>query len=193
MPTITFAPYTPTKTSVLFAQKKSVEDVAKWNELWQRYSSLYSNYKIRLENLIKIYVDGKTRSRYPSIKNLSPEQEKEIITSALRDVIDPEDFELTSQDLIVKYHNSIIDFCRVDKDTKDIFGLVNVHWVFNLVSNELDYNIFFADIENIGYKRTKRSEKKQPNELFRVDSNKQVIVDDGVLETALDYLRQINW
>ncbi len=193
LPTITFAPYTPTKTSVLFAQKKSVEDVAKWNELWQRYSSLYSNYKIRLENLIKIYVDGKTRSRYPSIKNLSPDQEKEIITSALRDVIDPEDFELTSQDLIVKYHNSIIDFCRVDKDTKDIFGLVNVHWVFNLVSDELDYNIFFADIENIGYKRTKRSEKKQPNELFRVDSNKQVIVDDGVLETALDYLRQINW
>jgi len=48
-------------------------------------------------------------------------------------------------------------------------------------------------VENIGYKKTKRGEKPMPNELFRTNEQGEVMIDDGVIETALDYLRKIRW
>ena len=50
-----------------------------------------------------------------------------------------------------------------------------------------------AEVENIGYKRTKRGEKLMPNELYRVNDKGEVLVDDGVTKTALDYMRKIEW
>ena len=41
-----------------------------------------------------------------------------------------------------------------------------------------------------------RGEKPMPNELYRFieeDGKEKILVDDGALETALDYLKQINW
>jgi type I restriction enzyme M protein len=32
-----------------------------------------------------------------------------------------------------------------------------------------------------------------PNELYRVNKKGEVLVDDGVKETALDYLRDVLW
>jgi len=65
----------------------------------------------------------------------------------------------------------------------------------------LNYKIFMAEVENIGYKRTKRGEKPMPNELYREGEVKYpdgttktgVLVDDNIMETALDYMRQIKW
>jgi type I restriction enzyme M protein len=34
-----------------------------------------------------------------------------------------------------------------------------------------------AEVENIGYKKTKRGEKPMPNELFRTDDNGEILVD----------------
>ena len=50
-----------------------------------------------------------------------------------------------------------------------------------------------AEVENIGYKRTKRGEKPMPNELYRMNDKSEVLVDDGVKETTLDYLREVLW
>ena len=58
-----------------------------------------------------------------------------------------------------------------------------------------------AEVENVGYKRTKRGENPMPNELFREgeiiypDGTKKwgILVDDGVKETALDFVRDIKW
>jgi type I restriction enzyme M protein len=41
LPTLAFAPYTQTKTNLLFAQKKTEAEVTKWNELWAKYSEEY--------------------------------------------------------------------------------------------------------------------------------------------------------
>ena len=57
--------------------------------------------------------------------------------------------------------------------------MVNVWWVFGEVARELSYPIFMAEADRIGYKRTKRSERLQPNELFRVDEHNEIIVDDS--------------
>jgi len=41
LPTLAFAPYTQTKTNLLFAQKKTEAQVKKWNDLWEKYSKEY--------------------------------------------------------------------------------------------------------------------------------------------------------
>ena len=50
-----------------------------------------------------------------------------------------------------------------------------------------------AEVENVGYKRTKRREKFMPNELYRTNEKGEVLVDDGVKETILDHLRDVKW
>ena len=52
--------------------------------------------------------------------------------------------------------------------------------------------MFLAEVENIGYKRTKRGEKITVNELFRTDDQDKVLLveEDGIIETALDHLRK---
>ena len=50
-----------------------------------------------------------------------------------------------------------------------------------------------AEATNIGYKRTKRGEKAMPNDLYRLNQDGEVIIDDNVKTTILDYMRDIRW
>lgn len=193
LPQLTFEPFTSTKTSLLFAQKKTKAEIEEWNKIWDKYSNEWSNLKTRCENLTKIYLEEKDRSKLPSIKNLTENQEKEILTRMLKDYIEEEDKILSSKKLVEKYKDELKDLCKYDKDTKEFFGFVNTWWVFGEVAKELNYKIFMAEVENIGYKRTKRGEKPMPNELYRVNEKSEILVDDGVKETALDYLREAKW
>ena len=86
-----------------------------------------------------------------------------------------------------------IELCKIDKSTQYVFGKVNAWWVFGEVVKELNYKIFMAEVENVGYKRTKVGYNPMPNELCRVNNNGDILVDDGVKETALDYLRDVLW
>ncbi|HSQ98127.1 MAG TPA: N-6 DNA methylase [Rickettsiales bacterium] len=193
LPQLTFEPFTSTKTSLLFAQKKTKEEIEKWNELWTKYSNEWNLLKTRCENLVAIYSEEKDRKKLPSIKDLSEKEEKEILTRMLKDYIEEDDNKLSSKELVEKYKDELKELCQYDNDTKDIFGFVNTWWVFGEVAKELNYKIFMAEVENIGYKRTKRGEKPMPNELFRTNNKGEVLVDDGIKETALDYLRSIEW
>ena len=193
LPQLTFAPFTGTKTSLLFAQKKTKKEIDKWNELWSKYSNEWRSLKTRCENLIKVYFEDKDRENLPSIKDLSQEEEKVILERMLKDYIEKEDKKLTSKELVEKYKDELKELCKYDKDTKDVFGFVNTYWVFSEVAKELNYKIFMAEVENVGYKRTKRGEKPMPNELYRISEKGEVLVNDEVKETALDYLREVQW
>ena len=50
-----------------------------------------------------------------------------------------------------------------------------------------------AEVENIGYKRTTRSEKITENDLYRMNDKNEIIIDDGVKEKVLDFLRDVKW
>ena len=50
LPQVTFAPFTPTKTSILFAQKKTSYEISRWNTVWQEKSKEYSKLKTKCEN-----------------------------------------------------------------------------------------------------------------------------------------------
>jgi len=201
LPQLTFEPFTSTKTSLLFAQKKTKQEIEDWNKYWSEYSNEWSKLKTRVENLLKVYIDKKDKSKFPSIKNLTEQEEKEILLRMLKDYKEVEDDNLSAKELTEKYQDELKELCKYDKDTKDVFGFVNTWWVFGEVAKELNYKIFMAEVENIGYKRTKRGEKTMPNELYREGEIEYpdgtiktgVLVDDDIMETALDYMRQIKW
>ena len=193
LPQLTFEPFTSTKTSLLFAQKKTKKEIKEWDKHWSEFSKEWSYLKTRCENLIKIYVDGKNRKQYPSIKELTEDKERVILIRMLKDYFVKDDEDLSPKEIIEKYQDELKTLCKFDKDTKDIFGFVNTWWVFGEVSEELNYKIFMAEVGDIGYKRTKRGERPMPNDLFRVNDMGEVIVDDSVKEKALDYMREIQW
>lgn len=193
LPQITFEPYTSTKTSILFLQKKTKVEIDEWNNLWSEKSNEYNLLKTRVENLIKVYEKTKEKNKLPSIKELTQDEEKNILVRMLRSYIKDEDDSLSSDDLIEKYSLELKDLCKYDKDTVNVFGYVNTWWVFGEVAEMQNYNIFMAEAENVGYKRTKRGEKLKPNDLYRVDIDNSIIIDDGKKEKILDYMREINW
>ncbi|MFH1712880.1 MAG: N-6 DNA methylase [Candidatus Jacksonbacteria bacterium] len=193
LPQLTFEPFTSTKTSLLFAQKKTKTEIAEWNKLWSQYSNEWSNLKTRCENLMAVYLEGKDRKKLLSIKNLKEAEEKEILARMLKDYLETDDKKLSAKPLLEKYADELNDLCKYNRDTKDVFGFVNSWWVFGEVAKKLNYKIFMAEIENIGYKRTKRGEKPMPNELYRVNNKGEILIDDGTLKTALDYMRKIEW
>ncbi len=203
LPQLTFEPYTSTKTSLLFAQKKTSEEVEKYTETWAKYAEEFGGLRTKVENFVKVYLQGKDRKKLLSIKDLSPEEEKAILKRYLKNYWEEDDENLSIKEILEKYADEIKDLGRFDRS---LLGTLitdyreNDWWVFGEVARELDYKIFMAEVENVGYKRTKRGEKPMPNELYRVGENGEILVDDlpdgeagGVKETALDYLREVSW
>ena len=60
LPPVTFSPYTTTKTSILFAQKKKAESIKIWNNIWERKAKEYTRLKLKCENLCAV-VAGKKK------------------------------------------------------------------------------------------------------------------------------------
>jgi len=58
LPQVTFEPYTSTKTSLLFAQKKKKKEIQEWNKLWEKYGKEWSLLKTRINDYIKYFVNG---------------------------------------------------------------------------------------------------------------------------------------
>ena len=193
LPQISFEPYTSTKTSILFAQKKTAAEVKAWNDAWDSASKEYSRLVTQAKNLIAVANGTKQKAKLPSIKNLTEEQERKVLARMLKNYLTELDDELDANTLIKKYTEELESICTIDKDTKDTFGFVNTWWVFGEVASELDYAVFMAEADNIGYKRTKRGERPMPNDLYRTDLNGDILFDDGIETTILDAMRKIDW
>jgi type I restriction enzyme M protein len=95
----------------------------------------------------------------------------------------------------LRFRTKIDQLVKIDKDTIDIFGHVNTSWVFREVAKALSYEIFMAEVDNVGYKRTKRGERRLENDLFRSDASGRLIYEPDPSEDlkVLDYLRGIAW
>ena len=169
LPQVTFEPFTSTKTSLLFAQKKTKAEVEHWDNLWKKYGEEWSFLKTRCENLFAVYFDEKDREKLPSIKGMTEMQEKAILARMLKDYFEDDDEKLSPKEILLKYKNEFDTLLYCDNDTKDVFGFVNTSWVFGEVAKELNYKIFMAEADNVGYKRTKRGEKPMPNDLYDIE------------------------
>lgn len=193
LPQLTFEPYTSTKTSILFAQKKTKEEITAWNDAWNTASKDYSQLKTRVDNLISVWDGKKLKAKLPSIKKLTADEEVALLRKMLKHYISDADDCLDTNGLIGKYREELELLCKPDKDTKETFGHVNTWWVFSEVAANLDYSIFMAEAEAIGYKRTKRGERPMQNELYRTNTAEEILIDDGNETTILDAMRKIVW
>jgi type I restriction enzyme M protein len=175
LPQVTFEPHTSTKTSLLFAQKKTATEIAEWQRLWEQYGREWAELNTRVANYIKVYLEGADRKKYPSIADATPEQEREQINRFLKDYRSEEDAALTIIELLEKYKDEIIELSKFDKVIAPIYGYYNLFWVFNEVSKKMDSDLFMAEVENVGYKKTKRGEKPTINDLFDLEYAPQYI------------------
>jgi len=174
LPQITFEPFTSTKTSLLFAQKKTREQVKEWNEVWDKYGREWSLLKTRVNDYVKYFLHQEKLNK-KWVKEVVEDLEKHNISNItqnlqrfLKDYITKEDKTLDPLSLLTKYSEEIESLSKYDKDT-EVFGFYNAWWVFGEVAQELNYDIFMAEAENVGYKRTKRGENPMPNDLYDLE------------------------
>lgn len=189
LPVLTFEPYTSTKTSLLFAQKKIAKEVVQWNELWDKYGKEWSLLKTRVNDYIQFFVEEKGLNKKWA-KDVVEDIEKENwtnikknISRLLKNHLTDDDKELEVKELLTKYLAELAELLQYDNDTCDEFGFYNAWWVFSEVASKHNYPIFMADVENVGYKRTKRGEREMPNDLYDIEFapntiNKQEIIDE---------------
>ena len=170
LPQVAFEPYTQTKTSLLFARKKTTAELADWDRRWQDVTKEWANLVTRIENYRKVFVEGASQSRFPSIKNHAEVEVRENIGRILRTVLTPAEIAMPLKDLLELKQELIDEAVQADTDTADVFGRVNVAWIFAQVASDVDYRIFIAEARQVGYKRTKRGERPQPNDLFDIEA-----------------------
>ena len=174
LPQITFEPFTSTKTSLLFAQKKTKKQLEQWNEVWDKFGKEWSLLKTRVADYMEYFLNGeKLNKKWAKdvVENIEKNNTAHIkvnIERFLKDYLTPEDVELTPKELLKKYSEEIDSISKFEKE-KNVFGFYNAWWVFGEVAKELDYDIFMAEAENVGYKRTRRGENPMPNDLYDLE------------------------
>lgn len=124
---------------------------------------------------------------------------KTNIKRFLKDYVTPEDEVLNPEELLSKYSEEINSLSKYEKEA-NVFGFYNAWWVFGEVSKEMDFDIFMAEAENVGYKRTKRGENPMPNDLYDLEYapntlNTKEIIDNydkdiSILKEQLDELQK---
>lgn len=214
LPQLTFDPYTKTKTSLLFAQKKTKQEVEEWNSLWNKYGSEWGKLKTRVVRYYNFFVKNeKISKKYAWVKELTTdvnqlleaEDGKAIdlinnddknailinIKRFLKDYVTADDEKLEIKPLLEKYAEEITELSKYDNET-DVFGFYNTWWVFGEVAKKMNYDIFMAEAENVGYKRTKRGEYPMPNDLFDIEYAPQKIDTKAIIDVYNEKLATLN-
>jgi len=190
LPQLTFEPFTSTKTSLLFAQKKTTAEVEAWNALWNKYAAEWGQLKTRVENYINVFIKGKPKDKYSSIREHNEETIRENIFRFLKDYLDENDKKLGISDILRKYEEEVSEISTYDTDMTDFVGFCNVRWVFSEVTNEQPYRILMCEAENVGYKRTRRRENPMPNDLFKTNKEGEVLINIDDPSSLLDHIRK---
>lgn len=197
LPQVTFEPFTSTKTSLLFAQKKTKKQVEQWNTLWDKYGKEWSLLKTRVTDYVRYFVrEEKLNKRWAKdvVEDIEKENFGNIKTNIQRfvkDYLTPEDEALNLKELLEKYSEEINSISKYEKET-NVFGFYNAWWVFGEVTKDLDYDIFMAEAENVGYKRTKRGENPMPNDLYDLEYAPSQIDTKGIIASCDKNLKILN-
>jgi type I restriction enzyme M protein len=122
------------------------------------------------------------------------EESSAALTELLRDKLPRNAAALSLPELVETAYDDIVEAAELNY-TEDPKGqpYCNAWWCFAEVTSraEFDYEVFFAEAEHVGYKRTTRHPDgiPQPNDLFQTDESGNVVVDTENPRKILDYLR----
>ncbi|WP_306010442.1 N-6 DNA methylase [Bacillus sp. MMSF_3328] len=144
LPMVAFKPYTPTKTSILFARKKTQKEVMQFDAIWE------STFD-QVESAIKVLNKGINKKRLKELET------QDAIFYLLKGKVPDEELEELKIEELVTIYSSLIKEC-----------ISNPVWLtFSKVSEMLSYDFLIAHAEEVGYKRSKKlGEQKRPNQLY---------------------------
>ncbi|MEO0807249.1 MAG: N-6 DNA methylase [Cyanobacteria bacterium J06643_4] len=199
---------TPTLTSLLFAQKKTGNEIINWDTLWQSHES-HANKTIKKA---KLFLSAKERKSFDT-----PAELQALLLDTLKDVISEHDWVYkkgkNAKVLRVLPHHS---FQSVDQ-AADYYSLLLKssgiskyisRYAFFKTAKALNVEHHTYAVDEVGFKLSKRKERSRPNQLinFKTNSGKQVqnlhlCEEDYVVEnntaspkTVLDYVkRDVSW
>ena len=184
LPYLAFQPFTSTKTSILFLQKKPEEEVKRFDEKWKHYEEEYEGLETRFKRMLK--ESGQSRLDQEGYQRAS--EFRNILSELLISGMEPGEENSTLKHLKAKYSDIL--------SNSNPFRIEKEWWVFSRVSSDLDYSIFMASAEEVGYKRL-RSVKKRPNDLYAQSTQggqASITIDTENPITILDHLRrEVDW
>ena len=201
LPSHAFLPHTPTNTSLLFAEKKSVEEEIEFIELYNKYYNKFDDY---LGQIMSVFPKNKKDVYFSKVKKDKGNHIKNII----------QDIECNSnrlfgdgfiifpffkeEELLEEKYNIL------KKSLKEIILASKERWVLNRIFTENELTFFNFIIDDIGYKAGKKGSKDRPNELIAVyDENGNRIynvkyaykwksIDEQDKNTVLGRLQELN-
>lgn len=199
LPGFTFLPHTPTNTSLLFAQKKSVDQEKEFHQLWVEKSNLFEKkYDLIVSQLPKKKTVKDEGSLSRIFDNICQSVEKEYGEGFMI-------FPYFGNEFLSDTEN----YNSLKKKIKDVILSSKERWVLNEVFDSLeDGSGEFKNyaVNEIGYKAGKKGAKDRPNELMTIiDScSKQIYnlkyahdwdrVNTDDLNTVLGLIRRdIQW
>lgn len=200
---------TPTLTSLLFAQKKSKNDIEAWDEAWNRY---YEDALKTIESARSIVTKSKT-AKYKSAEDV----QKAILQSLAKIVNTSEwvvkkgrngdvlPFQMKDKSISVddacKYYSEILKSASIEK--------MIIRYAFEKTSKELNKSFDVFCVNEVGYKLSKRKEKAKPNQLCSFvgvrsgkkimnlhlsDEEAAIVIDTMNPSTVLDIIRlEVQW
>jgi len=198
---------TPTLTSLLFAQKKSAEEIAAWDDSWSQASTEAGE----TVNKAKAFLASTTRE--PA---LGPHEIEQGVMAELSPLV-------TANTWIAKKGKGILRFplptgTTTASEAREYyrallklaaFDVVVRNHVFGQVCSKFDYEYPVYLVEEVGYKLSKRKERLRPNQLCRfmglssdretpnlhlADEAIEIVVDVAEPQRILDYMRRdVKW
>ena len=160
LPNFTFLPHTNTATSLLFAEKKSVEEENTFLTVWKEKSVEFKNKANKLIAFLPKPRKAESISMHSFLEKFIKETEKELGNSA---VIFP-----YFQDEYLADTENYISF---KKKIRDLILGAEQRWVLAQTYNDdriTDSTFKNYAINDIGYKAGKKGSKDKPNELMYI-------------------------
>lgn len=201
---------TPTLTSLLFAQKKTTQEITEWDIAWEN-AYARANQKIQQT---KAYLQKTGKKK----KNVTVLDVQNNVLSLLSPIVTEDTWilkrgkksellsfsvpqSITNVSDAVNYYKAILKFAG--------FNSIVETWVFNEITPQFDYEYPVFIVDEVGYKLSKRKERPRPNQLCRfvgIDSQREqpnlhltdepieIIVDAKNPQRILDYIRKyVQW
>lgn len=200
---------TPTLTSLLFAEKKSEKEISKWDACWAKHSGV-------AESAIRKASQALGKKKIEASK--SAESVAEEFLFPLGSIISDSDWiskggkspalltlrrdwSGAKPDEVAAYYREILRTAG--------FRNICQHYVFRQVADDLGYDYAAYEVEEVGYKLSKRREKARLNQLCTfvgkkssenisnlhlTDEEYEIHTDTATPVTVLDFIRRdVKW
>jgi type I restriction enzyme M protein len=201
---------TPTLTSLLFAQKKTREEIAEWDDAWDKFErrtkttikktlTLFKTVSKQQENITLLEIQDSVLKNLSFIVSQNTWILKRGKNAELLKFTLPQHIEKINE--AIKYYKDILKLAAFS-------SLVN-NYIFSQMAQKFDYQYPVFIVDEVGYKLSKRKERLKPNQLIRLVGEKtnnekpnlhltnepvKLIVDINNPDKVLDFIRKfVEW